>query len=354
MSSTKALRSVTRERLMDGVVIPAHPLALDSSRKLDERRQVALTRYYCESGAGGIAVGVHTTQFEIRETKYGLYQPVLELAAKTMDACEAERDRGLIRVAGIAGKTHQAVAEAEMAAELGYHLGLVSLAALSDASNEERITHMRAIAEVFPVFGFYLQPSVGGCRLDFEFWREVVEIENLIGIKMAPFNRYETLNVLRAVYESGRAGEIALYTGNDDNILVDLASEFRFSEEAEPLRIRGGLLGQWAVWTHQAVKDLQAVKAERRSGLSKELLTRAHQLTDANAAIFDVANGFAGCIPGIHEILRRQGLLEGRWCLDPQEELSLGQMEELDRIHAAYPSLNDDKFVRENLDRWLS
>lgn len=339
---------------MDGVVIPAHPLALNGSRKLDERRQVALTRYYCESGAGGIAVGVHTTQFEIREPKYGLYQPVLELAANVMDECEQGTELGLVRVAGIAGRTVQAVAEAETAAGLGYHLGLVSLAAMGDRSIDELVDHIQAIADVFPVFGFYLQPSVGGCRLDYEFWRKAAEIENLVGIKMAPFNRYETLNVVRAVYESGRADEIALYTGNDDNILIDLASEFRFSEDAEPLRIRGGLLGQWAVWTYQAAKDLDTVKAQRESGMSRELLTRAHQLTDANAAIFDVANGFAGCIPGIHEILRRQGLLEGRWCLNPEEELSPGQMEELDRIYNAYPMINDDSFVRENLDRWLS
>lgn len=354
MSSTKALTSGVRERLMDGVVIPAHPLALDHSRKLDERRQVGLTRYYSESGAGGLAVGVHTTQFEIREPRYGLLKPVLELAANAMDECEKSADRGLVRVAGIAGETRQAVAEAELAAGLGYHVGLVSLAAMKGCGNAELVSHLKAISEVIPVFGFYLQPSVGGRRLDFDFWAEAVEIENLVGIKMAPFNRYETLNVVRAVYESGRADEIALYTGNDDNILIDLASEFRFSEDANPIRIRGGLLGQWAVWTHQAAKDLEAVKANRDAGLSKELLTRAHQLTDANGAIFDVANGFAGCIPGIHEILRRQGLLEGRWCLNPEEELSPRQMEELDRVCSAYPSLNDDDFVRENLDRWLS
>ncbi|MDQ8187706.1 hypothetical protein [Pelagicoccus sp. SDUM812002] len=354
MSSKTVLKSSLHERLMDGVAIPAHPLALDRSRKLDERRQVALTRYYCESGAGGIAVGVHTTQFEIREPQYGLYQPVLELAARTMDSCEEGSSNELLRIAGIAGDTEQAVAEAEIAAGLGYHLGLVSLAALKGNSNDAMVAHLQAVSEVIPVCGFYLQPSVGGLRLDYEFWRKAVEIENLVGIKMAPFNRYETLNVIRAVSESGRAGEVALYTGNDDNILIDLASEFRFSEEAEPIRIRGGLLGQWAVWTHQAAKDLDVVKALHGQALPKELLTRAHQLTDANAAIFDVANGFAGCIPGIHEILRRQGLLEGLWCLNPDEVLSPGQKEELDRVYAAYPSLNDDTFVRENLDRWLS
>lgn len=354
MSRAETRVNSLRQRLMEGIVIPAHPLALNSSRKLDERRQVALTRYYSESGAGGIAVGVHTTQFEIREPQYGLYRPVLELAAFAMDACESETPRGLIRVAGIAGKTAQAVDEAGIASELGYDIGLVSLAAMKGSTCEELVDHLRAVSEVIPVFGFYLQPSVGGIPLDYAFWRKAAEVENLVGIKMAPFNRYETLNVIRAVRDSGRAEEIALYTGNDDNIIVDLASEFRFSEGEEPLRIRGGLLGQWAVWTHQAVRDLEAVKAMQGGALSGDLLTRAHQLTDANAAIFDVANGFAGCIPGIHEVLRRQGLLEGRWCLNPHEELSPGQMEALDRVYAAYPSLNDDAFVKENIDRWLS
>lgn len=354
MSSSITLQRPVHDRLMEGVAIPAHPLALNSSRKLDERRQVALTRYYCESGAGGIAVGVHTTQFEIREPRFGLYQPVLELAAEAMNAYGEGFSQPLVKVAGIAGRTAQAVAEADLAAGLGYHLGLVSLAAMKGASNEELVAHLRTVSEVIPVLGFYLQPSVGGVRLDYTFWRKATEIENLVGIKMAPFNRYETLNVIRAVFESGRAKEIALYTGNDDNIFVDLASRFRFTEDAEPMQIRGGLLGQWAVWTYQAAKDLESIKALKGESLSGSLLTRAHQLTDANAAIFDVANGFAGCIPGIHEILRRQGLLEGRWCLNPQEELSPGQMEELDRIYSAYPTLNDDAFVKENIDRWLS
>ncbi|EDY81562.1 hypothetical protein VDG1235_1180 [Verrucomicrobiia bacterium DG1235] len=312
-----------------------------------------MTRYYCESGAGGIAVGVHTTQFEIREPQFDLYQPVLELAAEAMNAYGEGDTKLFVKVGGIAGRTAQAVAEAELAAGLGYHMGLVSLAAMKGESNDKLVDHLRVVSEVIPVIGFYLQPSVGGVRLDYAFWRKAAEIENLVGIKMAPFNRYETLNVIRAVFDSGRGKEIALYTGNDDNILVDLASRFRFAEDAAPMQIRGGLLGQWAVWTHQAAKDLESIKALKGETLSGALLTRAHQLTDANAAIFDVANGFAGCIPGIHEILRRQGLLEGRWTLNPEEDLSPGQMEEIDRICKSYPGLNDDYFVKENLDRWL-
>lgn len=356
MSSNPQLPQLIRERLMDGVAIPAHPLALNSERKFNERRQKALTRYYCESGAGGIALGVHTTQFEIRDPKVGLYEPVLELAAEAISECEGEKVNKLVRVAGIAGPTKQAVAEAELAAGLGYHLGLVSLAAFSGESNEALIEHLETLSKVIPIFGFYLQPSVGGMPLDYAFWRRAAEIENLVGIKMAPFNRYETLNVVRAVLNSGRAGDIALYTGNDDNILLDLLSEFQFEQGGESVGIRGGLLGQWAVWTHQAAKDLDRIKKIRTfsSVVPNELVTKAHQLTDANAVIFDVANGFAGCIPGIHEILRRQGLLEGRWTLNSKEELSPGQMEEIDRVYAAYPSLNDDTFVKENLDRWLS
>lgn len=341
---------------MAGVAIPAHPLALTSARKLDERRQVALTRYYCDSGAGGIAVGVHTTQFEIREAKFGLYRPVLELAAEVMNEREAKQADPFIRVAGIAGRTKQAVAEAELAAGLGYHLGLVSLAALKGSSNDELLEHLRAVSEVIPVFGFYLQTSVGGIPLDYDFWRRAAEIDKLAGIKIAPFNRYQSLDVIRAVIDSGRAKEVALYTGNDDNIHLDLLSRFRFKQGGESVEIRGGLLGQWAVWTHQAANDLERIKVIKAFSkvVPEESIMRAHQLTDANSAIFDVANGFAGCIPGIHEILRRQGLLEGRWTLNPKEELSPGQMEQIDRIYRSYPSLNDDDFVAENLDRWLS
>jgi hypothetical protein len=338
------------------MVIPAHPLALNAELKLDERRQRALTRYYSAAGAGGIAVGVHTTQFEIREPSIGLLQPVLELASETMTACEATRDEPLLRVAGIVGRTPQAVAEAELAASLGYHVGLVSLSAFSGVDNAGMVAHLREVAKVLPIFGFYLQPSVGGRRLDYAFWREAAAIENLVGIKVAPFNRYESLDVARAVVDAGRAGDLALYTGNDENIIIDLLTTYRFGDDTTPaLPFRGGLLGQWAVWTQKAVEDLKKLVPLRESGadIPAEWLTRAQQLTDANAVIFDAANRFAGCIPGIHEVLRRQGLLEGLWTLNPEEVLSPGQAEEIDRVYRMYPNLNDDAFVREHLDDWL-
>jgi hypothetical protein len=335
-----------RKRLQAGLVIPAHPLALTAERKLDELRQRALTRYYLAAGAGGVAVGVHTTQFEIREPRYGLYKPVLELAMEEL------RGSDVVRVAGIVGKTTQAAREAEFAAGCGYHAGLLSLGAMRDTSVQDLLAHAHAIAGIIPVFGFYLQPSVGGRILPYEFWRGLAEIPGVIAIKVAPFNRYQTLDVLRAVAESGR-GDIALYTGNDDNIVLDLLTPFRFGETT--VRIAGGLLGHWAVWASCAVDMLNrihnAVDDEKR--LDPGWLTLAAEVTDANAAIFDVANGFQGCIAGIHEILRRQGLLCGRWCLNPDEDLSPGQMCEIDRVCAAYPHLNDDEFVRRHLDEWL-
>jgi Dihydrodipicolinate synthetase family len=331
-----------RDQLRSGLVIPAHPLALNSKRKLDERRQRALTRYYLAAGAGGIAVGVHTTQFAIRE--HGLLEPVLTLAR------EESRAHHVVAIAGVCGRRAQAMAEAELASRLGYHAALLSLAALKDATTSELLAHARAIASVIPVVGFYLQPSVGGRFLSHEFWQEFVEIENLVAIKIAPFNRYQTIDVVRAVAGSGRAGEVALYTGNDDNILVDLCTAFDFG--GRRLRITGGLLGHWAVWTKVATSHLAMTKA-RSNGMSSELMILAAQVTDSNAAIFDPAHHFHGCIPGIHEILRRQGLLEGRWCLDPQEELSAGQMEEIDRVCEVYPHLQDDSFVKEHLDEWL-
>ena len=335
-----------REILRKGVVIPAHPLALTAGRKLDERRQRALTRYYLAAGAGGVAVGVHTTQFAIHDPQVGLYRPVLELAMEELRSGDA------IRVAGIVGATGQALVEAQLARDLGYHAGLVSLAALPHATEGQLLEHVRAVAEAIPVFGFYLQPAVGGRILPFGFWRRLAEIENVVAIKIAPFNRYQTLDVVRAVADSGRAGEIALYTGNDDSIIVDLLTPFRVGGRV--LRIRGGLLGHWAVWTRTAVAQLRQIQAEAGGKtISREWLSLAQEITDVNAALFDTANGFHGCIAGIHEILRRQGLLEGRWCLDPREDLSPGQMEEIDRVRQAYPHLNDDAFVEEHLHEWL-
>jgi len=337
-----------REILRKGTVIPAHPLALTAERKLDERRQRALTRYYLAAGAGGVAIGVHTTQFAIRDPKVGLYEPLLELTMEEL------RGRECVKVAGAVGTTAQAAREAEFAARCGYDAVLLSLGALREASVPELLAHVRIIASIMPVFGFYLQPAVGGRLLPYRFWRELAEIENVVAIKIAPFNRYQTLDVVRAVAESGRAGDIALYTGNDDSILTDLLTEFRFGDGAS-CRIVGGLLGHWACWTRRAVQQLERVQRVMagQEPLSKDLLTLAAQITDANAALFDAANNFRGCIAGIHEILRRQGLMAGRWCLDPEEDLSPGQMEEIDRVCRAYPHLSDDEFVREHLEAWL-
>jgi dihydrodipicolinate synthase/N-acetylneuraminate lyase len=345
------------ELLREGVVIPAHPLALNNERKLDERRQRALTRYYCDAGAGGLAVGVHTTQFAIRDPKVGLFEPVLELAEETAREWEGRNGKRMIKVAGVCGATEQAVREAAFAKAAGYDLGLLSLAALREASNRELIDHCRRVAEAIPLFGFYLQPAIGGRLLDYGFWRDFFAIENVAAVKMAPFNRYQTLDVVRALADSGRRREIMLYTGNDDNIVADLLTEFRVAGDggAVSIDIAGGLLGHWAVWTKRAVELLAEIKdCKRREGQGAfDLLAKSAEVTDSNAALFDVKNHFAGCIAGLHEILRRQGLLAGRWCLDPHEDLSPGQMEEIDRVCASYPHLNDDEFVRENLDRWL-
>jgi dihydrodipicolinate synthase/N-acetylneuraminate lyase len=331
-----------RQHLLEGHVIPAHPLALNAARNLDERRQRALSRYYLDAGAGGIAVGVHTTQFAIREPRFGLFRPVLELAIQEI------AQRPVAKIAGVCGLLAQAVQEAELAASLGYDAALLSLGALRDASVPQLIQHARTIAKVIPIVGFYLQPSVGGRPLPYSFWREFAEIDNVVAIKIAPFNRYQTLDVARAVVESGRAAEIALYTGNDDNIINDLLTEFDFG--SGKTRMVGGLLGHWAVWTHTAVAQLSAIQTSREIS---SLLTVGQQVTDANAALFDPANHFRGCIAGLHEILRRQGLLEGTWCLDPDEGLSPGQIEEIDRVCRAYPHLTDDEFVQSNLDNWL-
>lgn len=341
-----------RRRLARGLVIPAHPLALTGAGKLDEIRQRALSRYYLAAGAGGLAVGVHTTQFAIRQS--GLLRPVLELAA---EVASAQRSGDVVLIAGICGPTAQAVAEAGTAVDCGYDAGLLSLAALSEASLAELVDHSREVAQVLPVVGFYLQPAVGGRILDFDFWRHFAEIEAVVAIKMAPFNRYQTLDVVRAVVASGRAGEISLYTGNDDNIVVDLLTTFTFPCDGKPVEVGivGGLLGHWACWTKPAVDLLAECRSisAAAAGVPGEMLTRAAQVTDANAAFFDVANQFAGCIPGIHEVLRRQGLMQGLRCLDPGEVLSPGQSEEIDRVYRAYPHLNDDDFVAENRDEWL-
>jgi dihydrodipicolinate synthase/N-acetylneuraminate lyase len=344
------------DALRRGVVIPACPLALTAQRRFDERRQRALFRYYLAAGAGGLAVGVHTTQFAIRDPHIGLFRPLLQLAAEEINRASHSRHEPIVRIAGVCGPTPQALAEAALLRECGYHAGLLSLVALKEASDDQLIAHCRSVAEIIPVFGFYLNPGLGGPVLPYSFWRRLAEIDNVVAIKVAPFDRYRSQDVVRAVIEAGR-DDIALYTGNDDNIVMDLLTPFRFDEGKGKVerRIVGGLLGQWAVWTHKAVDLLEECHRLVAQGgdAPVEMLRRSVEVTDVNAAVFDAANGFAGCIPGVHEILRRQGLLEGTWCLNPNETLSPGQAEEIDRIYHAYPHLNDDAFVRENLDQWL-
>jgi dihydrodipicolinate synthase/N-acetylneuraminate lyase len=357
--------------LRDGLVIPAHPLALTSSRKLDERRQRALTRYYHAAGVGGIAVGVHTTQFEIRRPKHGLFKPVLELGATTARACDAaagrspfssQRTEGLktqqtVLVGGICGRTQQALREAELIRDAGYHAGLLSLGAFQKDEESVILRHCQAVGREVPIFGFYLQPAVGGRVLSAAFWRNFAEIPNVVGIKIAAFNRYQTLDVIRAVAQVGRTGEVALYTGNDDNIVLDLLTQYSIQTGLRKVQIGcvGGLLGHWACWTRSVVQLLRNCQQERqKSHIPRGLLTLAGAVTDCNGAFFDAANQFAGCIPGIHEILRRQGLLANLVCLDESLTLSPGQRQEIDRVYRAYPDLNDDRFVQEHLDAWLA
>ena len=341
-----------------GVVIPAMPLALDAAGKFAPRRQRALARYYIDAGAGGIAAGVHSTQFEIREPGVGLLRPVLEVVSQAIDDHCTRRSRQILKIAGVCGKTDQAVSEAGLARDLGYHAGMVSLAAMAAADVCELIAHCREVAAVMPIIGFYLQTSVGGRVLTYRFWREFAGLDNVLAIKMAPFNRYQTLDVIRGVCDAGRSGDIALYTGNDDNIVIDLLTPFHVHTAGGPVtvRIAGGLLGHWAVWTRRAVELLEDIHAltEANAPIPAEMLARAVEVTDCNAAFFDSANAFAGCIPGIHEVLRRQGLFEGTWCLNAEAGLSPGQAEEIDRVCAQYPHLNDDAFVREHISEWLA
>jgi len=352
MAKQKEMHTSIRQLLQEGVVIPAHPLALKQNYQFDESRQRLLTQYYIASGAGGVAIGVHTTEFEIRNPEINLLEPVLKIAAEEIES--AELNRPFIKVAGICGSTEQALKEAELAIKYGYHLGLVSNGGLPGYSEADLIKRVEAISQIIPVFGFYLQPAAGGRLLSYEFWRDLVEIPGVFAIKIAAFNRYQTLDVVRAVCNSDRRNEIALYTGNDDNIVADLLTTYQFKVNGELVEKRfvGGLLGHWAVWTKEAVKLLNEIKqciAGNYSGMEK-LLTKGIEVTDMNAVIFDAKNAYHGCIPGIHEILRRQGLLAGRWCLNPHEELSAGQMEEIDRIYNSYPSHNDDEFVKKFLE----
>lgn len=329
--------------LHEGTVIPAHPLALDNKRKLDEARQRKLTRYYMEAGAGGIAVGVHTTQFEIRNPGIDLLEPVFQLAAEEVD--RAGLNRPFIKVAGICGPTSQALKEAELAKKQGYHFGLLSPGGLGAYSEKELLERAKAVADLIPVFGFYLQPAVGGRVLSYDFWLAFSEIPNVHAIKVAAFNRYQTLDVVRAVCDSSRLDQIALYTGNDDNIVADLLTPYQFNVRGKQVtkRFVGGLLGHWAVWTGKAVELLNDIKTciDRGYADAEQLLAKGIAVTDINAVVFDARNNFKGCIPGIHEVLRRQGLLEGIGCLNPEEILSPGQLEEIDRIFRMYPDYQD-------------
>ena len=345
-----------RTLLAEGLVIPAQPLALDEVGRLSERHQRAISRYYLDAGAGGIAVGVHSTQFAIRDSQHGLFEPVLRLAVEEIDRHVVRTGRPVLKIAGLCGPTPQAGAEARLAVRLGYHAGLLSLAALADRGIDELVAHAAATAREMPIIGFYLQPAVGGRVLPLEFWRRFVEIDAVVAIKVAPFNRYQTIDVIRAVVEAGR-DDIAIYTGNDDSIVVDLLTTWAFDREATRVRrhVAGGLLGHWGVWTRRAVEMLERIKAARAAGMiAADWLTEAAAVTDMNAAVFDAAHGFRGCIPGILEVLRRQGLAPSNRCLDPHETLSPGQAAELDRVTRSYPHLVDDEFVRENLDRWLA
>lgn len=346
------------DQIARGVVIPACPLALTSSRKFDERRQRALMRYYIDAGAGGVAVGMHFTQFEIRKPGVDLFEPVLRVCSEEIDRYSAEVGRPIVKVAGINGLTESALKQAELARELGYHVSIVSMAAFGNAMEQELIHHIRELARVMPLFGFYLLTGVGGIKLPYAFWRDLVEVENVVGIKIAPFDRYGTIDVVRALADSGREKDVTLYTGNDDSIIYDFVTPYRFgsAETARTVRIRGGLLGQWGCWTKRAVELHERLLGIVDNGdpVTPELLTLSAQITDANAALFDPAHGYAGSIPGVNEVLRRQGLLEGIWTLKREEVLSPGQYEEIDRVYAAYPHLNDDEFVKANLDRWLA
>ncbi|MGA2480331.1 MAG: dihydrodipicolinate synthase family protein, partial [Spirochaetia bacterium] len=341
-----------RKLLAAGMAIPAHPLALTAARKLDERHQRGLTRYYLDAGAGGLAVGVHTTQFAIRSAEHNLYRPVLALAAEEMAAFEKGARRRVLKIAGAIGPTAQAVKETETAASLGYDAVLLSLGWAKGRTAAELAAHCREVSKVLPLFGFYLQQAAGGIPLSAAFWRLFLEIENVAGIKVAPFNRYQTIDVARALAESGRHEEVVLYTGNDDSIISDLLTPYRYAVGGRTVevRYRGGLLGHWAVGTRAAVQLLEKIKAIVHSGapVPTEILGLAAEVTDANAAFFDAANGFVGCIAGINEVLARQGLLQGRWCLDPAEDLSPGQAGEIDRVMSAYPWLSDEQFVKEN------
>ncbi len=342
-------------KFSEGTFIPAHPLALTADRKLDEKRQRMLTRYYLDAGVGGLAVAVHTTQFEIRDPEIMLFEPVLKLAVEEIDAYEKKTGKVIVRIAGVCGPCEQAVEEARIALNLGYDAVLLSPGGLNHLPEEELLKRCEAVASIIPVVGFYLQTSVGGRVFTFDYWQKFCEIENVIGIKSAPFNRYQTLDVVRALACSKRADKITLYTGNDDNIVLDLLTKYKFTIDGVTYEkgFVGGLLGHWSVWANTAVKMFEMLReASKEEYMKADLLTLAMEVTDCNAAFFDTANGFKGCIAGLHQVLKRQGLMEGIWCLNEEETLSPGQLEEIERVYRLYPHLNDDEFIKNNIENW--
>ncbi len=359
MKGTKKMtrHEIALKKLAEGTVIPATPLALDNDRKLNEKGLRLLMNYYLASGVGGIATAVHTTQFEIREPEVALFEPVLKIVSEEIDKFEKENDTVIIKVAGVCGPIEQAVKEATLAKDYGYDAVLLSPGGLNHMSEDYMIERTKAVAEIMPVIGFYLQTAVGGRVFTYNYWERLCAIDNVVAIKCASFNRYQTLDVVRAAALSPRSDEITLYTGNDDNIVIDLLTKYRFDKNGEKVVkcFEGGLLGHWTLWTHNVVNMLAKIKEEKKKDyISAEMLTLAAEVTDVNSAFFDTAHGFAGCIPGVHEVLRRQGLMENILCLNPDEVLSEGQAEELDRVHKAYPHLNDDAFIKENIESWKS
>ena len=352
------MREAARKQLAEGTVIPAFPLTLNADRTHNERRQRALIRYYLDAGVGGLAVAVHTTQFEIRKPEIGLFEPVLRIGAEEADAYEKKTGKTIIKIAGCCGPLEQAVKEATLARDLGYDAVLLSTGGLNNFSEDYLIERAETIAKIMPVVGFYLQTAVGGRHLSYNYWARLAEIDNVVAIKAAPFNRYFSLDVARAVALSSRADEIALYTGNDDNIVNDLLTTYRFTDDngvVHEKKFVGGLLGHWSMWTKSVVDMYKKLREySNMKEIPIDLLSLNIEVTDCNAAFFDSANDYAGCIPGVHEVLRRQGLMEGTWCLNPDEVLSPGQAEEIDRVYKMYPHLNDDEFVKANLDKWLN
>lgn len=346
---------IALKKLSEGIVIPATPLALTNDRKLNEKGLRLLMNYYLDSGVGGIATAVHTTQFEIRDPEVNLFEPVLKIVSEEIDKYEKEKDTVIVKIAGVCGPIEQAVAEAKLAKEYGYDAVLLSPGGLNHISEDDMIERTKAVAEIMPTIGFYLQTAVGGRVFSYNYWQRVCAVPNVVAIKCASFNRYTSLDVVRAAALSERADEITLYTGNDDNIVLDLLTKFEFNENGKTYTktFDGGLLGHWTMWTHNVVGMLSDIKEERKKdSISAKFLTLAAQVTDANGVFFDAKNGFHGCIPGVHEVLHRQGLMENIFCLNPNEVLSDGQAEEISRINASYPYLTDDDFVKEHLEDW--